>query len=144
VPAAIVSETDRSAHAPWDGKIAPHAGGAIDEISEKGGAAEERQEMQRPGICASGDCPIWLITGSHPSGSRGLGVGAGALISTGPFTALRLFVVATGMRSPLSVRFTIGALWLSEGAAVVAETSRPARKDATAKAAPPQPTTNRE
>jgi hypothetical protein len=66
------------------------------------------------------------------------------LISTGPFTALRLFVVATGMRSPLSVRFTIGVFWLSEGATVVAETSRPARKDAMAKAAPPQPTTNRE
>ena len=47
-PAAIVSETDRSAHAPWDGKIAPHAGGAIDEISEKGGGLTSVRKCSAP------------------------------------------------------------------------------------------------
>src|SRR5262245_57802730 len=48
------------------------------------------------------------------------------------------------MRSLLSVRFTVVAFWPSEGAAVVAETSSPMRKQATAKAAPAPPTKNRE
>src|SRR5262245_41616100 len=104
-----------------------------------------RYETQRPAICASGDCPIALTIGSHPSSRRGLGAGAaGALISIGPFTALRLFAGVTCMRSLLSVRFTVVAFWPSEGAAVVADTSRPTRKQATAKAAPAPPTKNRE
>jgi hypothetical protein len=56
-------------------------------------------------------------------------------------TALRLMPGRVCKRSPLRARLTIVAL---EGAAVVAETSRPMRKDATANAAPQQPTRNRE
>ena len=103
------------------------------------------QETQRPATWANGDCPIALTIGSHPSSRRGLGAGAaGALISIGPFTALRLFAGVTCMRSLLSVRLTVVAFWPSEGAAVVAETSSPMRKQATAKAAPAPPTKYRE
>src|SRR5262249_51512199 len=98
----------------------------------------DAQDTQRPGICANGECPIWLTTGSQPSSNLGLGAGAGgAVISAGPFTALRLLVEASGIRSLLSVRLTIGALRAIDGAAVVEETSRPTRKITMAKTAPP-------
>jgi len=53
----------------------------------------------------------------------------GALISKGPFTALRLLPGATCIRSPLSARFTV--VCSTDGAAVVAvdDTSRPMRKE---------------
>src|SRR5262249_43833942 len=86
----------------------------------------DAQDTQRPGICANGECPIALTTGSQPSSNLGLGAGAGAgVVSAGPFTALRLLVEASGIRSLLSVRLTIGALRAIDGAAVVEETSRP-------------------
>jgi hypothetical protein len=47
-------------------------------------------------------------------------------VSTGPFTALRVMAGTSGMRSLLSVRFI--EVWPAEGAAVVAETWRPMRK----------------
>jgi len=54
---------------------------------------------------------------------------------------LRLLLEASGKRSLLSVRSTIGALRESAGEAVlVAESSRPTRKVAMANTAPPQPT----
>ena len=79
--------------------------------------------------------------GSHPSSNRGFGAGAGgACVSDGPFTALRLLLNTTGKRSLLSVQFTIGAVCESDGEAVLmAETSRPTRKVASATTAPLQP-----
>ena len=100
-------------------------------------------ETQRPGIRASGDCPIALMTGSQPSSSSGRATG-GALISNGPFTALRLLAEMSGILSPLSARLIAGAAASSEGATVLAETSSPTRKDAAAKTTPQQPTRNRE
>src|SRR5262249_29133982 len=101
----------------------------------------DAQDTQRPGICANGECPIWLTTGSQPSSNLGLGAGAGgAGILAGPFTALRLLVETSGIRPLWTVRLTIGGLRAIDGAAVVDETSRPTRKIAMAKAAPPQPT----
>src|SRR6478672_2024940 len=71
-----------------------------------------------------------LTIGSHPSSRRGfgLGVAVGAFVSTGPFTALRVMAGTSGMRSLLSVRFIVREVWPAEGAAVVAETWRPMRK----------------
>ena len=72
-----------------------------------------------------------LTIGSHPSSRRGFGSGAavGAFVSTGPFSALRVVAAGTsGMRSLLSVRFIVREVWPAEGAAVVAETWRPMRK----------------
>jgi hypothetical protein len=70
-----------------------------------------------------------LTIGSHPSSRRGFGPGVavGAFVSTGPFTALRV-AGTSGMRSLLSVRFIVREVWPAEGAAVVAETWRPMRK----------------
>jgi hypothetical protein len=71
-----------------------------------------------------------LTIGSHPSSRRGFGPGVavGAFVSTGPFTALRVMAGTSGMRSLLSVRFIVREVWPAEGAAVVAETWRPMRK----------------
>src|SRR5262245_27018161 len=96
-----------------------------------------RQETQRPGICANGDCPIALTMASQPSSRRGFGAGA---FSKGPLTALRLLVGTSGSRSALFVRFTAGEARSIEGAAVVDETSRPMTNDATANATPQKPT----
>src|SRR5262249_10633862 len=124
-------------YAPWG--TAPPRRAEKAAMSEKGPA--DAQDTQRPGICANGECPIALTTGSQPSSNLGLGAGAGAgAISAGRFTALRLLVETSGIRSLLSVRLTIGALRAIDGAAVVEETSRPTRKIAMAKTAPPQPT----
>jgi hypothetical protein len=75
-----------------------------------------------------------LTIGSHPSSKRGFrpGVAVGAFVSTGPFTALRVVAGTSGMRSLLSVRFIVREVWLAEGAAFVAETWRPMRKQLTA------------
>lgn len=102
------------------------------------------QDTQRPAIRASGDCPIALTTGSHPSSNSGRDAGGALSCSIGPFTALRLLPGISGKRSPLRVRLTDIAVRSVEGAAVVAETSRPMRKEATANTAPQQPTKNRE
>jgi hypothetical protein len=71
-----------------------------------------------------------LTIGSHPSSRRGFGPGVavGAFVSTGPFTALRVMAGTSGMRSLLSVRFIVREVGPAEGAAVVAETWRPMRK----------------
>jgi hypothetical protein len=71
-----------------------------------------------------------LTIGSHPSSRRGSGPGVavGAFVSTGPFAALRVVAGTSGMRSLLSVRFIVREVWPAEGAAVVAETWRPMRK----------------
>src|SRR3954451_12821985 len=71
-----------------------------------------------------------LTIGSHPSSRRGSGpdVAVGAFVSTGPFTALRVVAGTSGMRAPLSVRVIVREVWPAEGAAVVAETWRPMRK----------------
>src|SRR4051794_28229129 len=76
-----------------------------------------------------------LTIGSHPSSRRGFGSGVavGAFVSTGPFTALRVVAGTSGMRSLLSVRFIVREAE-AEGAAVVADTSRPIKKHATANA----------
>src|SRR5262249_51450531 len=96
---------------------------------------------QRPAICANGECPIALTTGSQPSSSLGLGAGAGgAFVSAGPFTALRVLVGTGGIPALLSGPVTHWAGRRPDGAAVVDETSRPTRKIAMAKTAPPQPT----
>src|SRR6516162_3083067 len=101
----------------------------------------DTQDTQRPATCDNGECPIALTTGSHPSSNLGLGAGAGGtIVSAGPLTALRLLAEASGIRSLLRFRFTIGAVRAIDGAAVVEETSRPTRKVAMAKTAPPQPT----
>src|SRR3954468_11427696 len=86
--------------------------------------------MQRPAIWASADCPMALTVGSHPSSRRGWGVAVpvGAFVSAGPFTALWAIAGTSGMRSLLSVRFIVREVWPAEGAAVVAETWRPMRK----------------
>ena len=80
--------------------------------------------------------------GSHPSSNLGLGAGAGGIcVPDGPFTALRLLLETRGKRSLLSARFTIGAPRERDGDAVLmAETSSPTRKVASATTAPPQPT----
>src|SRR5216684_2863872 len=89
--------------------------------AENLGVGEERggpYDTQRPAIFANGVWPIELITGSHPSSSSGMAAGAcGALISNGPFTALRLLPGTSCMRSPLRVRFTV--VCSTDGAAVV-------------------------
>jgi hypothetical protein len=91
-------------------------------------------ERQRPGTRASGGCPMALTIGSHPS--RSLGSGArGVWLFAGPLTALRLF---SGRRSLLRVRLTVAIPWSTDVAAVVVDTSSPARKHAKAKAAPEQ------
>src|SRR5215218_7166663 len=71
-----------------------------------------------------------LTIGSHPSSRRGFGPGVavGTIVSTGPFTALRVVAGTSGMRSLSSVRFIVREDWPAEGAAVVAETWRPMRK----------------
>ena len=86
--------------------------------------------VKRPAIWANGDCPMALTIGSHPSSRRGFGPGVavGAFVSTGPFTALRVMAGTSGMRSLLSVRFIVREVGPAEGAAVVAETWRPMRK----------------
>jgi hypothetical protein len=78
-----------------------------------------------------------LTMGSQPSKSLGSAAGARGA-SAGPLTALRLLVAVSGKRSPLSVRLTLAIPSLKEGAAVVVDTSSPARKHAKAKAAPEQ------
>src|SRR3954452_8649345 len=119
----------------------PRTGGAIDTNARGNGAGIGDQETQRPAICASGDCPMALTIGSQPSSRRGLGAGVpvGAFVSAGLFTALWLFTGTRGIRSLLSARLIVSVVWPAEGAAVVAETSRPMTKHATAKAAPPKP-----
>src|SRR3954447_10497585 len=119
----------------------PRTGGGSGSNALGNGVRIGDQETQRPAICASGDCPMALTIGSQPSSRRGLGAGVpvGAFVSAGLFTALWLFTGTRGMRSLLSDRLIVSVVWPSEGAAVVAETSRPMRKHATAKAAPPKP-----
>src|SRR6476659_6975032 len=116
------------------------AGRSIRKRSEMGREIGD-QETQRPAICASGDCPMALTIGSQPSSRRGLGAGVpvGAFVSAGLFTALWLFTGTRGMRSLLSARLIVSVVWPAEGAAVVAETSRPMRYYVLVKAAPPKP-----
>jgi hypothetical protein len=78
-----------------------------------------------------------LTIGSQPS--RSLGSGArGVWLFAGPLTALRLLGVVNGRRSLLRVRLTVAIPWSTDVAAVVVDTSSPARKHAKAKAAPEQ------
>src|SRR5262245_59769298 len=101
--------------------------------------------MQRPGTRARGGWPIALTTGSHPSGSSGLGGEAeGAVVPTGPLTALRVAAGAVGKRSPLSVRSKPAAFSSAEAAAVVEEASSPTANAARAEATPQQATRYRE
>ncbi|HEY4856839.1 MAG TPA: hypothetical protein VIH98_09210 [Xanthobacteraceae bacterium] len=94
-------------------------------------------ERQRPGTRASGGCPMALTIGSQPS--RSLGSGArGVWLFAGPLTALRRLGVVCGRRSLLRVRLTVAIPWSTDVAAVVVDTSSPARKHAKAKAAPEQ------
>src|SRR6476660_6710582 len=139
VPARPLVWQDRPSDRPKRDR--PALGGAIDTKVLGSGVGSGDQETQRPAICASGDCPMALTIGSQPSSRRGLGAGVpgGAFVSAGLFTAVWLFTGTRGMRSLLSARLIVSVVWPAEGAAVVAETSRPMRKHASAKAAPPKP-----
>jgi hypothetical protein len=92
---------------------------------------------------ASGDCPIVLMTGSQPSSNSGLVTGA-VLVSTGAFTALRLFPAENGILSAFNARLIAGATKSSDWAAEFADTSSAIKKEAAAKATPQQAMVSRD